>query len=293
MEWLKSKSMVVGICCLGIVAFQGYTLMSMRDVMEQRVSSIEGNFAVADEKLTMLSSDLNVVTKKIGVTTQELQDAQALAKQLKQENAQLARRLRAKADSSSVLKFQNEATSKLNAVHQEATTKIDGITGDVKVVRTDLDATRSDLKAARSDLAATRTDLNATREEVASSRRDLGTLIARNSTELAELRRKGERDYLEFDLKKSNEFKRVGDILVQLKKTDPKRQKYEVVLNTDDNPIQKKDRTANEPVTFLVGKDRVRYELVVNSVDKDRIRGYISAPKDRLTGTEGPSLRVQ
>ena len=172
--------------------------------------------------------------------------------------------------------FRTEATTKLNAVQQEATTKIDGITGEVKVVRTDLDATRTDLKT-------TRSDLNATREEIANSKRELGTLIARNSTELAELRRKGERDYIEFDITKGKQFKRVGDVLVQLKKTDVKRQKYEVVINADDSPIQKKDRTANEPVTFLVGRDRVRYELVVNYVDKDRIRGYVSAPKDKLS----------
>jgi chromosome segregation ATPase len=290
MEWLKSKMAIIGILGLAIMGVQGYALMSMRTTMEQRLNSIEDDYAAADDKITMLVSDLSVVTKRIGVNAEELQEAQAAAQQLKQENAQLARRLRSglaeKADAKSVVKFQQDATTKLNAVQQEATTKIDGITGEVHVVRTDLDSTRTDLKA-------TRADLSATREEVANSRRELGTLIARNSTELAELRQKGERDYIEFDIRKSKEFRRVADVLVQLKKTDVKRQKYEVVINADDSPIQKKDRTANEPVTFLVGRDRVRYELVVNYVDKDRIRGYISAPKDKLSAAEMPQLRVQ
>jgi len=290
MEWLKSKTAIFGIFALVIMGVQGYALISMRSAMDERFNSIEEDYAQADDRMTMLASDLSVVTKRMGVTAQELQQAQAAAKQLKQENAQLARRLRTglaqKADSKSVMKFQQDATSKMNAVQQEASTKIDGITGEVHVVRTDLDVTRSDLKA-------TRADLTATREEVANSRRELGTLIARNSTELAELRRKGERDYVEFDIRKSKEFSRIGDVLVQLKKTDVKRQKYEVVINADDSPIQKKDRTANEPVTFLVGRDRVRYELVVNYVDKDRIRGYISAPKDKLSAAETPQLRVQ
>jgi chromosome segregation ATPase len=290
MEWLKSKMAIIGILGLAIMGVQGYALMSMRSTMEQRLNSIEDDYAAADDKITMLVSDLSVVTKRIGVNAQELQEAQAAAQQLKQENAQLARRLRSglaqKADTKSVVKFQQDATTKLNAVQQEASTKIDGITGEVHVVRTDLDSTRTDLKA-------TRADLNATREEVANSRRELGTLIARNSTELSELRRKGERDYIEFDIRKTKEFRRVADVLVQLKKTDVKRQKYEVVINADDSPIQKKDRTANEPVTFLVGRDRVRYEFVVNYVDKDRIRGYISAPKDKLSAAEMPQLRVQ
>jgi len=283
MDWQKSKTSIVAICCLAVIGIQGYAMMSMRNSMEERVSSIEGNYAAVDEKLTALTSDLGVVTKRIGLTAQELEEAQAQSKQLKTENAQLAQRLRrqlaAKADSKTVMKLQEEATTRLNEVHQDTSTKIDGITGEVRVVRTDLDATRS--------------DLNLTREELANSRRDLGGLIARNSSELAELRRKGERDYIEFDIPKSKDYKRVADVLVQLKKTDVKRQKYEVAINADDSAIQKKDRTANEPVTFLVGRDRVRYELVVNKVDKDRIRGYISTPKDHLTSTDSPSLRVQ
>jgi D-serine dehydratase len=105
------------------------------------------------------------------------------------------------------------------------------------------------------------------------------------------LRRRGERDYVEFDLRKTKDFQHVGDILVQLRKTDVKRQKFDVVINTDDKNILKKDRTANEPVTFLVGHDRVRYEFVVYSVDKDRIRGYISTPKDKLVAAENPLQR--
>ncbi len=286
MEWLKSKTTIVGICCLAVVALQGYTMMSMRNTMEERVGAVENDYAAADEKITMLNSDLNVVSKKMGVTAQELEEAQAVALQLKQENAQLARRLRAKADSKTVLKYHNDQTTQLNAVQQEATTKIDGITGEVRIVRADLDTTRTDLKS-------TRSDLNATREEMANNHRELGTLIARNSTELGELRRRGERDYVEFDIKKSNQFKRVGDVLIQLQSTDVKRHKYAVVINADDTAIQRKDRTANEPVAFLVGRERVRYELVVNFVDKDRIRGYISAPKDRLTAGDTPTLRLQ
>ena len=139
--------------------------------------------------------------------------------------------------------------------------------GEVQVVRTDLDATKSDL---------------------AKSRSEIGTLIAHNSTELAELRRRGERNYVEFDINRAKNTQRVGDVLVQLKKTDVKKQKYDVVINADDLSILKKDRTANEPVTFLVGSDHLRYEFVVNSVDKDRIRGYLSTPKDKALAAESP-----
>jgi flagellar basal body-associated protein FliL len=286
MEWLKSKTPIIAFCSLALVAIEGYAIFSLNKSTEDRLISTENEmrsmYESADAKLTDMASDLDVVTKKMGITAQELDEAQAVAAQLKQENAQMAKRLRremaAKADSKTVIKLHNDATNKLNEVQQEAAAKINGVSGEVRGVRTDLDATR--------------TDLNATKEELANNTRNLGTLIARNSTELAELRKRGERDYVEFDIPMGKQYSRVGDVLVQLQKTDPKKQKYDVVINSDDRAILKKDRTANEPVTFLVGRDHVRYELVVNVVEKNKVRGYISAPKDKLMAAETPSLRT-
>jgi hypothetical protein len=278
MEWLKSKTTLLAGSLLALIGFQGYGMMSMRTTMEDRVSSVERELQTVQSQdkaqLAKLASDLDVVTKHVGITSQELQQAHTVAEQLKQENAQMAQRLRrelaAKADAKAVLKYHEEATTRLNEVQQDASTKIAGITDNVYVVRTDLDATREDL---------------------ANSKRDITTLIARNSSELAELRRRGERDYVEFDIRKSKQFERIGDVLIQLKKTDVKKQKFDVVINSDDNAILKKDRTANEPVTFLVGRDRVRYEFVVNYVEKDKVHGYLSMPKDKLVASEMPALR--
>ena len=278
MDWLKSKTTMIVGGFLALIGLQGYGLMSMRGTMEERVASVEHELqsmhSQDSAKVTQLASDLDVVTKRMGITAQELQQAHTLAAQLKQENAQTAQRLRrelaTKADTKAVNEFREEATNKLTEVQQEATTKIAGVTGEVQVVRTDLDATREDL---------------------ANSKKDLKTLIARNSTELAELRRRGERNYFEFDINKSKQSEHIGDVLVQLKKTDVKKQKFDVVINADDSSIMKKDRTANEPVAFLVGRDRLRYEFVVNYVDKDRIRGYLSTPKDKVLSAEAPAGR--
>lgn len=281
MEWLKSKTIMVAGGCLALIGLQGYGIMSMRNTMDERVSSVERELQSMHNqdsaKVTQLEADLDAITKRMGTTTQELEQANGLAEKLKAENTQTAARLRrelaTKADSKAVNQWREESNTKLSEVQQDASNKIAGVSTDVHGVRTDLDATREDL---------------------ANSKKDINALIAHNSTELAELRRRGERDYTEFDIKKTKDFARVADILVQLKKTDVKKQKFDVVLNADDSAILKKDRTANEPVTFLVGRDRLRYEFVVNYVDKDRIRGYISSPKDKVLSAEAPApKRVQ
>ena len=278
MEWLKSKTTMVAGGCLALLGLQGYGMISMRGTMEERMSAVERELQAMHNqdsaKVSQLAADLEAVTKRMGNTSQELTDANSLAEQLKKENAATAQRLRrelaAKADAKAVSQVREETAKGLSALQQDANTKFDGVNGQVQGVRTDLDATRDDL---------------------AKSKSELGTLIAHNSTELNELRRRGERDYIEFDINKNKKAERVGDVLVQLKKTDVKKQKFDVVINADDTEILKKDRTANEPVTFMVGKDRLRYEFVVNAVDKDRIRGYLSTPKDKVLAAEGTAAR--
>jgi len=164
---------------------------------------------------------------------------------------------------------------------QNADAKIGTVSGDVKTVAANLDATKRDLADSRREITDVRSSLSAQ--------------IARNSSELSDLRKKGERDFFEFDVAKpkKGEMTRVADIQLLLRKTDPKKAKYDVLIQVDDSKLEKKDRTANEPVQFLVGRDKLRYEIVVNFVDKDRIRGYLSTPKDKALAAERPQFRPQ
>jgi hypothetical protein len=71
-------------------------------------------------------------------------------------------------------------------------------------------------------------------------------------------------------------------VKVNLTKTDQKKSKYTVTVFVDDRAIEKKDKTAGEPVQFYVkGATRMApYEMVVFDVGKDQITGYLSTPKD-------------
>jgi hypothetical protein len=75
----------------------------------------------------------------------------------------------------------------------------------------------------------------------------------------------------------------VGDIAVLLKKTDPKKNRYTIEVIADDKTVEKKDKTINEPVQFLLSRATQPYELVVNDVKKDLISGYVASPKVQQT----------
>lgn len=279
MASLKSKTAAIAVAGAFVLGLPVYGYYSMRSHFENRVAALESELqAVRNQQATKvqeLSSDLNYIAEKMDVTTRDLEQARKLAETLKQENSQTNQRLRTQqvTHTREVDRLRQESSSRLEEVKVDTTNKIGAVTGEVQNVRVDLDATKTDLAASRKEIG------------------DVRDQIAHNSTELAALRRRGERDYFEFDVRKSKSLDRIADIQVQLKKTDTKRQKYDVLLLVDDNRLEKKDRTVNEPVTFLVGRDRLRYELVVNYVDKDRVRGYVSTPKDKVLSAEGPTFR--
>ena len=272
----------------------GYNAYSTRTSLEERVAFLEHQLADQTDQMkavkkhaTDMGSDIEVVTKKLGVTTQELNASRRFAEKLQaeQEKAreQLASEIATKASASeveaNVAAVRQEATAKVAEVQQSADSKFGTVSGEVKTVAANLDATRKDLADSRREITDVKTSLSAQ--------------IARNAGELSELRKKGERDFFEFDLPKpkKNEMTRVADVQLQLRKTDPKKAKYDVLIQVDDSKLEKKDRTANEPVQFLVGRDKIRYEIVVNFVDKDRIKGYLSTPKDKVLAAERPQFR--
>lgn len=135
-----------------------------------------------------------------------------------------------------------------------------------------------DVSATKSDLADTKKTLEATRSDLGMARSEFGTLIARNHDQIEQLRRMGERDYVEFTLTQ-NHLTKVANVGLMLKKTNVKHHRFNLNLVADDMQIEKKNRTIDEPIFFSVSGAKSFYELVINQVQSGRVKGYISTPK--------------
>jgi len=274
---------------IALVGFQTYAFVSTRSSINDRMSGLENEIqkvqATSVSQASQMSSDLGVLTSKMGVTAQELDTARQAAAQFKEEEAKTAARLRNELaqHSKAVDTLRAESTTKLAEVQEQATTQIGAVSGQIGAVSGEVDNVKGDLASTKTDLAAKMGDM----------RDSLGREIARNSEQLGELRLRGERNYYEFNIPKAKAASRLADIQVLLKKADTKKQQYDVELLVDDSRVQKKGQLVNEPVTFLVGRDHLRYELVVYAVDKDRIRGYVSTPKDKVLSAEGPTTSLK
>jgi hypothetical protein len=76
----------------------------------------------------------------------------------------------------------------------------------------------------------------------------------------------------------------VGTISLELKKVDPKKNSYTLVVYADDKAVPKPNRGLDEPLQFYSGKDPALFEVVVNSINsKSQISGYLSTPKGAPT----------
>jgi septal ring factor EnvC (AmiA/AmiB activator) len=190
-------------------------------------------------------------------------------------------------------KHADELAAKLERAQQEQAAKVaesvSAVSGEVSKVRDDANSTKTrvgevstDLATVKTDAAATRSELEKTIADLKSTRGDLGVqsgLIATNGKELAALRSLGERNYTEFRLTKEKTPRKVGDLQIRLKSANVKKNRYTIEVIADDKRVEKKDRTVNEPVQFILSRSTQPFEIVVNQVSKNMIAGYVSAPK--------------
>ena len=247
------------------------------DKIADQVQLIENAQKVGESsitsQLTTLKSELVGTQEAVGSTKAEFKKTatqiQIEGQRTKQE---LSKALATKADTAQVDAQVQAAKSEAETKISQVNTEVGGVKSEVSVVKTDLENTRRDLEGTQRQLLDVRDTLSAA--------------VAKNSSELNQLRLKGERDYVEFTLPKKNQPTKVEDIRLILTKTDQKKGKFTLKIVVDDNQLEKKDRFINEPIQFLVGQNRVRYEVVINWVQKDQAGGYLSIPKDKALASE-------
>src|SRR5216684_1610188 len=177
----------------------------------------------------------------------------------------------------------------LSAQLAQANSSLADLKGHIEVTEQKIGAVATDLGGAKKDIETTRNDLEATKGKLERAQGDMGVmsgLIAHNHDDLEDLKRRGDRNYYEFTVAKTKTAQRVGPVQITLNKVDPKKSRYTMTVFVDDRSIEKRDKTAGEPVQFYVkgGRGAAPYEMVVFDVGKSQITGYLSTPKDAGTG---------
>src|SRR5438034_3895254 len=219
-------------------------LKTAEQTMQQDVSSLKDRLAQDEKANADLQGDLNVVTKKLKITQGQLKVAREETTKLNDATTQ-------------------KLTALDSSVHTELATK----------------ATSDDVKTVDTKVVGVKTDLDATREDLKMARSEMGTLIARNHDEIDQLRRLGERDYVEFTIVGRNKPQKVGNVTVELKGVNEKRNQFSAAVTIEDKQFEKKNRAMNEPIFFYLSGTHIPEEIVINKVGRNTVSGYLSIPK--------------
>jgi cell division protein FtsB len=250
---------VVLIAALAVFGYFGYSTESKlsQDLSKQQDQNkiLTAQLDQANTRIADLKSKVEITVQRVGLTQSELAQAKSRAETIRKEQQ------------ASDLKL----TTQLTQAQKENDEKIGAVATEVGGAKKDIEATKSDLEATKGKLDRSLGDMNV-----------MSGLIAHNRDGLDELRRRGDRNYYEFTLQRSKNAQRVGPVQMSLSKADQKRSKYTMTVFVDDRAIEKKDRTAGEPVQFYVkGSSRMApYEIVVFDVGRNQINGYLATPKD-------------
>ena len=242
---------IVSLAALGVGWTASNKAASLQQSMaaQQREATQNGDvlsqrLAKAEDTNAQMQGELSVVTDKLKLTEGELSRARVQAKKIKEDD-------------------DKQLTDLTNNVNGQLATK----------------ASVDDVNKLGTDVTGVKTDLDSTKNSLNITRGEFGTLIAKNHDDVEELRRLGERDYYEFTIDKKNTREKVGDLMVELRNANEKKNLYTVAIYVDDARYEKRNRSTNEPIYFFTHGGRAPVEFTVNSVGKDKIVGYLSVPK--------------
>jgi hypothetical protein len=133
----------------------------------------------------------------------------------------------------------------------------------------------------KAQLDAQGKEIDDTRNDLSSTRTELTGSIAKTHDELVVLEKRGERNYFEFDIDKSKQFTRSGEMGIRLRKANDKHQYADLDLLVDDRNLTQKHVNLYQPVMFYTPDSPQPVELVVNNISKNHIHGYVSISKYR------------
>ena len=250
---------VVLFAGLAVLAYVGHSQQARleQDLIKQQDQNkvMSAQLEQANSRLADLKGHLEVTEQKVGMTQSELAQARSRSESIRKDQVAADQKL----------------TAQLSQVKQESEEKIGAVVTDVTGAKKDIESTKTDLEATKGKLDRATGDMGV-----------MSGLIAHNRDDLEELKRRGDRNYYEFKLDKAKTPQRIGPVQMTLNKSDQKKGKYTVTVLADDRSIEKKDKTAGEPVQFYMkGASRMApYEIVVFDVAKNQISGYLSTPKD-------------
>jgi DNA anti-recombination protein RmuC len=252
------------LAAIGVALLAALGGLIWSSMLSSRLSSQQNELADAKQQNVKLEAQLRETDARLRVATEELGNSLGLTQKQMDARAQ------------EIIQREEADSQRLSNAQKKTAQQVSAVSTEVSNVKTDVGGVKTDVAKTQSDLANTVAQLTSMKGDLSGH----SSLIARNHDELELLKHKGDRNYYEFTLTKGQK-KPVSTVSLTLKKADPKKNTFNLEVNSDDKSVPKNNRGINEPLQFYSGKDPLLFEIVVNSVNsKNQVTGYLATPKN-------------
>ena len=252
------------LAAIGVALLAALGGLIWSSMLSSRLSSQQNELADAKQQNVKLEAQLRETDARLRVATEELGNSLGLTQKQMDARAQ------------EIIQREEADSQRLSNAQKKTAQQVSAVSTEVSNVKTDVGGVKTDVAKTQSDLANTVAQLTSMKGDLSGH----SSLIARNHDDLELLKHKGDRNYYEFTLTKGQK-KPVGTVSLTLKKADPKKNTFNLEVNSDDKSVPKNNRGINEPLQFYSGKDPLLFEIVVNSVNsKNQVTGYLATPKN-------------
>jgi hypothetical protein len=229
------------------------------------------------EDMAVVAANVEVLQKRDGVTTQELQQSRQATDELRrgqdkvrQDAAQIQKEIsrqavKSETNAGQLAAVNAEFTKKVDAVQKESDSKVSGVSAEVKTVAKKLDGYGQELQ---------------------DTRNSLGSEIRKTSDELAEIKNRNQRNVHPLSLAKGAAAIKVGGIPIRLTYVDEKNKLYSIEILTErGTPLPQKWINVGIQYPILIGEDLL-CEVVINSVTKNGAEGFLKTPLQSKSNAE-------
>src|SRR4051794_33014313 len=227
------KLALVAGAIIASLAANGFLLYQVHDLREDTAHNRE----IMQNEIDTIKENSTVMT---AAQRKHLEDLREELENRSRQSIQAASQAKREA-----LSYADEQAKKLAQEQEKSSMELSSSLSDVRknadTANAKLTDVNNDVVGVKTDLASTKTDLNQTKSDLKKVSGDLGVtsgFVATNGKEIEELKRRGERNIIEFSLKKQKNMQKVGDISLRLEKSDLKHNKFTVVVLADDKTVE-------------------------------------------------------
>jgi uncharacterized phage infection (PIP) family protein YhgE len=185
-----------------------------------KIANQQAGLAEATQQNVKLAAELRETNARLKVATEELGSSLGLTQKQMEARAQEAIERE---------ELQEARSQRLESAQKQTAQQVSSVSSAVSSVKTDVGGVRTDLGKTQNDLATALSQLQSIKGDLS----DHSSLIARTHEELELLKHKGDRNYYEFTLVKGQR-KPVGTVSLELKKADPKKNRFTLLVYSDD-----------------------------------------------------------